>query len=256
MNALTLFPNKIADFEKEIAVVLAQLAHFVHPDIVAKIQEHNERERPDFEQLFSDKIEVRDYLFSGSACVFPGVKRRVARRGKRFEYNPEERAILDGNRFPRHLWAYLVSGRGYSARMWEDTHLGEFELAHVFAHKEDEIEVEKKFFDKDKFDACVEPYGNFTCAANVVLLPKGTVRPTDNSETIKSVFFKRYIDLYEDVYGETPLNGRGGFKHAEVPGWYEELQWNEPVLPDNWEKAIDGLLKYRTQRVRALLNRD
>ena len=106
------------------------------------------------------------------------------------------KAILDGNRFPRHLWAYLVSGRGYSARMWEDTGLGEFELAHVFAHKEDEAKLERQFF--DKFDACVRPYGNFTCAANVVLLPKGTVRPTDNSTRIKGIFFKRYIDLYGD----------------------------------------------------------
>ena len=28
---MTLFPNKITDFDKQIAVVLAQLAHFVHP---------------------------------------------------------------------------------------------------------------------------------------------------------------------------------------------------------------------------------
>ena len=244
-----LFENRIADFEEEIAVVLAQLAHFVHPDIVKKIQERNEKERPVFEQLFSDKMEVADYLFSGSACVFPGVKRRVARRGKRFEYNPDHKAILDGNRFPRHLWAYLVRGRGYSARMWEDTRLDEFELAHVFAHKEDEAELEKKFF--DKFDACVKPYGNFTCAANVVLLPKGTVRPTDNSKTIKGIFFKRYIELY----GDTPLNGRSGFTDAEVPDWYEELKWNKPVLPDNWERAVDDLLEYRTKRLRALLNR-
>ena len=244
-----LFENKIVHFEEEIAVVLAQLAHFVHPDIVKKIQERNQKERPVFEQLFSGKIEVAEYLFSGSACVFPGVRRRVARRGKRFEYNPDDKAILDGNRFPRHLWAYLVCGRGYSARMWKDTQLDKFELAHVFAHKKDETKLEKKFF--DKFDACVKPYGNFTCAANVVLLPKGTVRPTDNSKTIKGVFFKRYIKLY----GDTPLNGRSGFEHAEVPGWYEELKWNEPVLPDNWEKAVEDLLQYRTKRLRALLNR-
>ena len=247
---MTLFPNKIADFDKQIAVVLAQLAHFVHPEIVAKIREHNEKEYPLFEQLFSDKIEVRDYLFSGSACVFPGVRRRVARRGKRQEYSSDEMAILDGNRFPRHLWAYLVSGRGYSAQMWKDTQLDEFELAHVFAHKKDEAKLENKFF--DKFNCCVKPYGNFTCAANVVLLPKGTVRPTDNSTKIKGIFFKRYIDLY----GETPLNGRSGFRDCEVPDWYEELKWNKPCLPDNWEKAVEDLLEYRFKRVRDLLNRD
>ena len=214
---MTLFPNKITDFDKQIAVVLAQLAHFVHPNIVARIREHNEKERPDFEKLFSDKIEVRDYLFNGSACVFPGVRRFVSRRGKRFAYNSGYKAIIDGNRFPRHIWTYLVSRIAYSGPAWKKTKLNEFELVHLFAHKETETEFEREFF--DECDPCVRPYGNFTCAANVVLLPKGTVRPTDNSTKIKGMFFKRYIDLY----GEVPLNGRSGFRHSKVPDWYEEL---------------------------------
>ena len=249
-HPLTLFPNNVAQFDREIAIILAQLAHFVHPKVVAKIQERNEKEYPCFEQLLSDKIEVRDYLFRGSACVFPGVRRRVSRRGKRQAYNSDDKAIIDDNRFPRHLWTHLVSGRPYSGPMWKQTGLDDFELAHVFAHKESETELEQKFF--DEYDTSVRPYGNFTCAANVVLLPKGTVRPTDNSDTIKAVFFKRYIDLY----GETPLNGRSEFNHAKIPDWYKELHWNKPALPNSWETVVDSLLKYRSKRVRAILNRN
>ncbi len=247
---MTLFPNKVAQFDKEIAIVLAQLAHFVHPKVVAKVQECNKEQYDTFEQLFANKIEIGDYLFAGSACVFPGIRRRVSRVGKRFDYSSDYKAILDGNRFPRHIWTYLAVGKAYSGPTWKKSELDEFELAHVFAHKETETEIERRFF--EVFDSDARPYGNFTSAANVVLLPKGTVRPTDNSETIKAVFFKRCIELY----GETPLNGWRTFSESRLPPWYEELQWNKPQLPANWESATDALLRYRTKRIRDILNRN
>ena len=35
-------------------MILAQLAHHMHPDVVARIQARNEEERGDFEALFGD----------------------------------------------------------------------------------------------------------------------------------------------------------------------------------------------------------
>ena len=241
--------NRVDEFNRDIAKILAQLAHFVHPDVVVRIQERNWQDRPVFERLFMDKIDVDNYLFEGSACVFPGVRRYISRRGTRFQYNPDEKAIIDGNRFPRYIWTYLVAGKGYSGPTWKDTGLNEFELVHVFAHKDTETGLESRFF--DEFDDSVIPYGNFTSAANVALLPKGTVRPTDNSDTIKAVFFKHCVDLY----GESPLAGRSGFIESRVPDWYKELQWNEPQLPTNWESVIDDLLSYRTKRLHDIMNR-
>jgi hypothetical protein len=55
------------------------------------------------------------------------------------------------------------------------------------------------------------------------------VRPTDNSTIIKSIFFKRYIELY----GEQTLNGRKGFIENKVPEWYSEIKWNTPFLPSD-----------------------
>ena len=63
-------------------------------------------------------------------------------------------------------------------------------------------------------------YGDSSCACNVVLLLKGTVRPADNSKDIKAAFYKRYIDRY----GESPLTGRSGFNDSLVPSWYGELR--------------------------------
>ena len=239
--------NRVGEFEKDICSILAQLAYHIHPKIVQYIQQKNRQEFDYFREVFSDRIEIEDYLFHGSACVFPGVRRYVSGRGKRSAYNEDDQAIVDDNTFPRHLWCFLVSGKAYSSPNWRDSGLGEFELAHVFTHKESELEFEKPFFKEVREN--LTPYGEFTCACNVALLPKGTVRPTDNSKTIKSVFFRRYVELY----GEAPLNGRSGFDESLVPDWYSDLQWNEPLLPADWKLKIDDLLKYRTQRITKLL---
>ena len=82
-----------------------------------------------------------------------------------------------------------------------------------------------------------------------MLLPKGTVRPTDNSTALKAIFYMRYIDLY----GEETLHGRKGFIKDRVPGWYADIEWNTPLLPDGWQKNIDALLAYRKDRITSIL---
>lgn len=241
--------NRGVDFERDICMILAQLAHHIHPKVLQRIQQRNLDEYDSFQQLFSGRIEIRNYLFDESACVFPGVRRYVSGEGKRQSYNEEYMAIVDDNVFPRYVWCFLENGKGYSGPNWGSSGLGEFELVHVFTHKESEIEFERQFFNDIREE--LRPYGEFTCAGNVCLLPKGTVRPTDNSPTIKAAFYARYIELY----GEAPLNGRGGFKQSLVPDWYSDLRWNEPMLPPGWESNVDKLLKYRTKRIAAILQR-
>jgi len=241
--------NRIAEYEKDICSVLAHLAYHINPLIVELIQKRNIEEYDYFKDLFDGKINVDHYLFDGSACVFPGVKRYVSGQGKKKAYNPEYQAIIDDNTFPRHIWCFLENGKTYNGPNWRDSGLGQFELAHVFTHKESEIFFEKQFFSNIVDD--LYPYGDFSCACNVTLLPKGTVRPTDNSKVIKAAFYKRYVDLY----GELPLNGRSGFNESLVPSWYSELKWNDAPLPVLWEENIKKLLTYRTQRITGLLNK-
>ena len=242
--------NKIKYFEPEIARILAQLSYHVHPDIVYFIQDRNAEERSYFVSLFRDRVDLNCYLSEGSACVFPGVRRYVNSRGKKRAYSHNDRAILDDNAFPRHLWCFLLNGTAYSSPAWKKTGLNEFELAHVFSHKQSEVSLEFSFF--EIFDPGLLPYGDFTCAANVILLPKGSVRPTDNSTVIKSVFYKRYIDLY----GENTLIGRSGFKEENVPTWYSSLSWNDPILPPDWSEKVDRLMRYRKDTIARIMKRD
>ena len=241
--------NKINEFENDICRVLARLAHHIHPQIITRSQSRNADEYDYFKDLFGDKINADDYLFDGSACVFPGVRRHINGAGKTRAYNPEHTAIIDDNTFPRHIWCFLENGKTYSGPNWQNPGLGEFELAHVFNHKKNEVGFEEPFF--SEIQDGLAPYGEFTCACNVVLLPKGTERPTDNSSAIKVAFYNRYIDLY----GEASLNGRIGLKKDLIPDWYSELVWNEPVLPGSWEQNIERLLKYRTKRITGLMKK-
>lgn len=241
--------NRIAEFEFEICSILARLAYHIHPAIIEHIQARNTAEHEYFRDLFLDRIEASHYLFDGSACVFPGVRRYVAGQGIRHRYNATYKAIIDDNTFPRHIWSFLASGKAYSGPNWRETGLGEFELAHVFTHKGSEIALEQEFFDSLQSD--LRPYSDFTCAGNVVLLPKGTVRPTDNSRAIKAAFYMRYIELY----GEDSLIGRSGFRSSLVPDWYGGLKWNQPYLPRDWQDNIDRLLSYRTERITHIMSK-
>jgi len=239
--------NKIELFNKDLGIILSQLAYHIHVDIINYIQDRNISDYQYFSNLFKDKIDVNEYLFNGSACVFPGVKRYIRGQGNKFKYNEKYKAILDDNAFPRHIWCFLINGKTYNGPNWKITGLEQYEIAHIFSHKDSELEIEQKYFSSMRNG--MRPYGDFTCAANTVLLPKGTVRPTDNSTLLKSIFYKRYIELY----GESTLGGRQGFKMELTPSWYSDLKWNDPVLPDNWKYKVDRLLEYRKNRITEIM---
>ncbi|MEI7900832.1 MAG: hypothetical protein WCK89_11305 [bacterium] len=240
--------NKVNNFTKELSCILSQIAYHLHPDIINYIKEQNQKDYQYFKNLFGNKISIDNYLFNGSACVFPGVKRYISGVGNKQKYNPNFNAILDDNTFPRHIWCFLVIGNVYNGPNWKATGLNEFELAHIFSHKKSELAEEKRYFNTMSNES--SPFGEFTCAANVIILPKGTVRPTDKLPVIKSIFYKRYISLY----GEDTLGGRKGFRHDLVPSWYNDLVWNDPYIPENWKESINGLLEYRKRRIQHIMN--
>lgn len=239
--------NNIKNHERTFCQILAELSYHVDPTIVAYVKDRNVQQFDEFYDLFENRIKIESYLFSGSACVFPGVRRWVRGKGKYHQYDETYSAIPDDNLYPRHIWSYLVNGIGYSGPSWKRNNLNQFELAHIYTHKEKELKVEKEFFVDVGED--LQPHGDFTCAGNVVLLPKGVVRPTDTSVVMKSIFYKRYIDLY----GEDTLNGRKGFKHHLVPDWYDSLRWNAPILPHDWKEKAGRLIDYRTKNIKNIL---
>ena len=79
---MTVLKNRVGEFEFEICSILAQLSYHIHPKIIDRIQARNHQELEYFADLFADRIDVSQYLFEASACVFPGVRRYVSGQGK------------------------------------------------------------------------------------------------------------------------------------------------------------------------------
>jgi hypothetical protein len=227
-------------------MLLGRLTHHIHPEIVSAIAKANLEYESHFAKICSEKLDQRAFFYRNSDCVFPGFRRPVnseKTRQWKNNVNKSDGTILNDNTFPRHVWAYLSTGRGYAggaAGMWEPSGLGNFELAHIFSHKSEEREVELQAF--DELDSDTPPYGMFTSASNVVLIPKGFAKPTDAMANIKACFYQRHIELYgNNVCGAT------GFKPSIVPSWYTDIVWLQPLLPADWEERVNRLLTHREQ---------
>lgn len=174
-----IWPNLIEQEQHNIAKALARVTHHMHPKVVARIREINadHEERARLEAILPECIEREAWLYPGSACVFPGVRRFVGRVKKKqlLKYVPKEGCIIDDNRFPRNLWTFLAIGEHYTGPNWKNSGLSAFELAHIFSHKHEKQELEWEVF--KEHEKKLKPYGLFTCASNTSSSPKASPNP-------------------------------------------------------------------------------
>ena len=244
--------NKLSDVDREVSIANSKVAYFMSPNVVRQLAELNNKWRSEFQIGYSSKIDVEHFFYDGSSCVFPGVRRPAEDgerdlgkgRGRR-KYHSSIRAILDDNVFPRHIWCFLCVGKQYTGPTWKDSGLGEFELAHVLPHKKSELDRVRHWFAKTPNLL----HGLFSCAANVILLPKGMAKPTDGTEGIRLAVLRRFFDLY----GDNHSGGFTGFNLPERLSWYGELKWNDPIEPEDWEARIEKLDNFRKEQIRRLL---
>jgi len=241
-----MFPDLTQNVEKSLSKILGSVSHHLHPDIVKYIIESNIGFKEKFQQYSHKELNIHEFFFEGSDCIFPGVRRPVNREtsGSKWKNNIyKDGTILNDNTYPRHIWSFLVNGKPYSSSNWKITGLNSFELAHIFGHKTNETSLEKNSF--LKFEENKNPYSLFTSSSNVVLIPKGLTKPTDKMESVKLCYYQRHIDLYgENFFHMT------GFKKELVPEWYKDIRWIDPILPTNWNQKIDLLINYREQHLK------
>jgi len=246
MTKVYKYPDLSNEIEKDLAIILGKITHHIHPEIVKIITEENKKFKAIFSKICHGNSNVEAFFYPLSDCVFPGYRRPVNKEKqhrkiwKNHIYEPDG-TILNDNTVPRHIWAYLTLGKGYTGGMWGESGLNKFELAHIFSHKQEGRQLESKAFE---LNIEQEPYALFTSASNVVLIPKGFAKPTDNMESIKMCFYKRHIDLYGNN-----LIGLSNFKESILPAWYDEINWLEPELPTDWEVKTKTLLKYRERHL-------
>ena len=123
----------------DLARAMAPFVRFLDPGIVDAVVEDNRRFGGEWStSLEALGIDPAIYLWEGSPCAFPGVRRyagstEIAVFRKRVESSeaPPQCLSLDDNDYPKHLWSFVFTGRPFRKRGPDG-----YQLAHLFDHKE------------------------------------------------------------------------------------------------------------------------
>ena len=111
---------------QEDSLLLAQIAmryvRFLDPKIVAAIADDNEVRRGEWcESLASCGVDPSLYLWDGSPCAFPGVRRHAGSweinrlRDSNSDYSDITDAIcIDDNDYPKQIWSFVFRNAQFS----------------------------------------------------------------------------------------------------------------------------------------------
>ena len=186
----------------KLAHVLTPLVKFLHPDIVAAVAEDNQRHLTDWRSKLEEVgINADIYLWTGSPCAFPGVRRyagsqEIAWYRKRMastDFTPLRCIRLDDNDCPKHLWSFVFTGGPFRKKGPR-----EYQLAHLADHKEHNNRWRDEF--SMEFQA-VPPllFGLYTSPANTAYVPKNFLQPTDVVHPLRALLLKQAYRLYGRV---------------------------------------------------------
>ncbi len=244
-------PNDVALLG--LARVMAPFLQFLNPRIVGEVTEDNRRLGAEWSsRLGALGIDPAIYLWEGSPCAFPGVRRyagsteiAVFRKRAAPDEPPRQCLKLDDNDYPKHLWAFICTGNQFRKR----GPIG-YQLAHLFDHKKhgnrwrDELDLPQDM------DEPAPLYGLFTSAANSIYAPGVFLKPTDGSPRLRSLIQRRALQLYGDVCSlvPPPLTVRP----CDDPDWaLHNFRWSEPV---GGVDRVRGFLEFRRNRMDELFD--
>ena len=236
-----------------LARAMAPFVRFLDPSLVGAVAEDNRR----FGAEWSSRMEALGmdpaiYLWEGSPCAFPGVRRYAGKKERAVfrqraapDEAPSQCLALDDNDYPKHLWAFVLTGTPFR----KQGPVG-YQLAHLFDHKEhgnrwrDELDL------PPDADEPAPPYGLFTSAANSVYAPGAFLRPTDFSPKLRSLIQRRALQLYGNICRVVPPPL--AVKPCEDPNWaLDNFPWSAPV---GGMYRVPDFLKFRRESMDKLID--
>jgi hypothetical protein len=177
----------------KMARVVTKYVRFLDPAIVAAIVDDNRRYARDWSARISAQgIDPRLYLWDGSACCIPGVRRYVdAEKGawKRGHAGFRDALALDSNEYPRWIWATLLpectaelEAQGYT-------------IFHPLNHRVINGQVQASL-EVNTYLQGRGLYGLFTSAANIVYMPHVFVTLLNSDHWLRTLLLERQAELY------------------------------------------------------------
>ena len=230
-----------------LARILARHVKFLRPEIVEAVTKDNARHSEEWRSMLTGAgIEPSIYLWDGSPCAFPGVRRYAGsaeiayfRKQKPAIAPPPHCLRLDDNDYPKHPWAFIFTGKPFPKRG-----PGGFQLAHLADHKLHKNRWREEFGLKGS-GSPPSLFGLFTSAANAVFTPSGFLKPTDFSPRLRALLLRRAYRLYGDVcrLAPPPLVEKPRTDAEWDPDAFE---WS---LPEGDMERIQAFLDFRRQRI-------
>ena len=235
-----------------LAQALTPLVRFLKPEIVAAVAEDTRRHASEWSLRFREcGIDPAIYLWNGSPCAFPGVRRHAGskeiaefRRQSPQDTPPPHCLALDDNDYPKHLWAFVFTGKPFRKKGPDG-----YQLGHLVDHKEhgNRWREELRFMGEEREPPLL--FGLFTSAANTAYFPTAFLRPTDFSFHLRSLVQRRVQHLYADVCRVLPSGLE--LKPGIDPSWEpERFHWSPPVGETT---QVLAFLEYRRGRIDELL---
>ena len=238
----------------ELARAMIPFVRFLNPEIINAVTEDNRCMGPEWSSRLKDLgIDPDIYLWDGSPCAFPGVRRHagnteiaVFRKQAKTNKFPPQCIALDDNDYPKHLWSFTFTGKPFR-KSGPDGH----QLAHLFDHKEYGNRWREEL---DILPSVKEPkplFGLFTSAANLAYVPSAFLRPTDFSPRLRSLIQRRTLQLYGSICRIVPPPLT--VKSCDDQNWsLDSFWWNEPVGDmDN----IPDFLEFRRKHLEEVLDK-
>lgn len=204
------WPKVTATDEETLVRLVVPYVRWLDPRLVAEVKQDNLTQLAVWEELLTHWAIPADlYVWPGSACAFPGIRRRAGKGNEqaqhclRFDHN--------GNRLAHRVWELL----GSSGTQFK-VDRANYELVHLFPHQP--TEWEKLFTTNEKSASRLrrilpvdwqKQLGQwterltqnglpalFSNPANMCFLPGTLVRPTDNDSLLRLVLWRKAILLY------------------------------------------------------------
>jgi hypothetical protein len=235
-----------------LAKVITKYLRFFDPAIVQAVASDNRARAKRWRARLEQRgVDLRLYLWEGSACCFPGVRRYRGAAEKDFFLNKEnappqtfpDALDLDFNDYPKELCANLLGDRIEG--------IANYSLMHILSPSE----INDQFWVEAEDSPLREKgiYGLFTNPGNTIYAPNSMINTISKNKKLRGVLAERQLRLYhvcnlvpEGVRIRTKRQERGAEWHID------RFEW-APCF--GAEASLKRFLTYRRIKMERLFDR-
>jgi hypothetical protein len=236
----------------QLAKITIPYICFLHPDIVRFIVADNQLHREKWHaRLAEHGVDPSLYLWEGSPCAFPGVRRyaggaEIAQHRNKMTRTarPDNAIALDDNSYPKQIWSFVFLGKRFPNQGPSG-----YSLAHLVDHKNYKNRGQEEIAN-NRGDEVSELtlFGLYTSVTNSVYMPNGLIRPTDFSFLLRNLIQRKADAIYGNFCKLLPPHL--SFRTNDSDAWsLDAFDWREPVGTSD---HVQAFLRYRNEKMEKL----